>query len=229
MNIFNNFWQVAAPPNISVSPLTVNFGSVTVGLQSSAVITATNTGGPGLVLNSASLSPGSSAFSILSAKKTGTNVSLPVTLANNETVDIEVAFTPSVPGTATRTLVIGSNDADTPAASVQLSGQGVQSQTPPSQQISNILEFFDSSVAAGMLQGNGPGNSAQGRLTALRNMIEAAGDLITAGSLAQACTQLSDAQSRVDGNPRPPDFAVGSATPRVRSLIADLRTSIGCP
>jgi hypothetical protein len=43
-------------------------------------------------------------------------------------------------------------------------------------------------------------------------MIEAAGDLITTGSIAQACTQLLDAQNRVDGNPRPPDFAVGSAT-----------------
>ncbi len=41
-----------------------------------------------------------------------------------------------------------------------------------------ILKSFDTCVAEGTLSGDGPGNSSEGRLGALRNMIEASGDLI---------------------------------------------------
>ena len=229
LKVFNNLWQGGvAPANISVSPLSVNFGSVTLGSQSTAVVTATNTGGTGLTVNSPSLGAGSSAFSILSVKKNGSVVTPPVTLANNETLDVEVAFSPTAIGPASRTLNISSNDPDQNSIGVALSGDGVQAQTPPSQQIEGILEFFDASVAAGTLQGDGPGVSAQARLKALANMIEAAGDFINAGDFSQACTQLSDVLSRIDGNPRPPDFATGSALPQLQTMITDLKTSLGC-
>ena len=228
LNIFNNLWQTAAPPDISVSPLSVNFGSVTVGSPSTALVTATNTGGGNLMLHSAALGAGSSALSILSIKRAGVNVSLPVTLSNNQTVDFELLFNPAVAGAAARTLIITSNDADEDTVTVQLSGVGLQAPVPPSQQIASILTFFDDSVVAGTLLGDGAGNSAPGRLKALRNMIEAAGDFIAAGDLVQACTQLSDVLSRIDGNPRPPDFAIGPALPELRTRVCDLRSALGC-
>ena len=58
-DIANNLWGVQ-PPNVSVGPLNVNFGSVTVRSQSTAVVTVTNTGGAGLVVNSVGLGPGPS-------------------------------------------------------------------------------------------------------------------------------------------------------------------------
>jgi len=72
--------------------------------------------------------------------------------------------------------------------------------------VEGILNFFDASVADGSLVGNGPGNSAEGRKNALRNMIEAACDLIDDGYIKDACQQLLDAYQRTDSLSRPPDF-----------------------
>ena len=49
---------------------------------------------------------------------------------------------------------------------------------PRSEQVGDILDFVDDAVMTGDLSGSGNGNSAHGRLGALIDMIEAAGDLI---------------------------------------------------
>jgi hypothetical protein len=102
-------------------------------------------------------------------------------------------------------------------------------QLPPEEQIAELLEFFDAAVAAGTVVGSGQGNSAQGRLNALRNMIEAAGDLIRDGQLAEACDQLGVALDRTDGETPPPDFVTGSAAAELRQRIDALRATLGCP
>jgi HYDIN/CFA65/VesB family protein len=228
LNIVDNRWQGAVPPNVSVSPLTANLGSVPIGSQSTTVITVTNTGGPGLVLNSVSFAAGSPAFSILSIARGSAGVALPVTLATNDTVDIETAFTPTAAGTVQRALNVTTSDGDTPLVTIPVLGEGVQLQVPPSQQIDRILTFFDTSAAAGTLDGAGAGNSADGRLKALRNMIEAAGDFIDDGDTGAACDQLRNVLNRIDGNPRPPDFVIGAAGPELRSRALALRTELGC-
>jgi beta propeller repeat protein len=96
-----------------------------------------------------------------------------------------------------------------------------------SAQVTSVLEFFDESVDNGTLVGSGSGNSANGRLKALRNMIQAAGDLINQGRFAEARQQLQDAYLRVDGNPRPPDFATGPAAAQLATLIQQLINSLG--
>jgi hypothetical protein len=64
----------------------------------------------------------------------------------------------------------------------------------PELTIETILEFFDESVDDGILTGYGPGKSAEGRLNALRNMLEMAGDLIETGDIEGAWPEclLSD-------------------------------------
>jgi TolB protein len=95
-------------------------------------------------------------------------------------------------------------------------------------QIAEILQFFDESVDAGTLVGDGPGHSGEGRLKALRNMLRAAADLINAGNTAGACQQLRDAYLRTDGNPRPPDFVTGPAALELAARILELRAALGC-
>lgn len=94
--------------------------------------------------------------------------------------------------------------------------------------IERILDFIEDSVEAGTLSGSGPGRSAQGRLGALINMIEAAGNLIDAELIADACWQLQDAYNRTDGNSPPPDFVAGPAAAELASKIEVLRTTLGC-
>lgn len=103
---------------------------------------------------------------------------------------------------------------------------------PPREQIANTLDFFDTSVDEGTLVGVGPGNSAEKRLMAIRNMIEAAGDLIGDGLFAEACQQLMDAYSKTDGlgDPpdSPPDFVEGEAAPELAGMILELMETLEC-
>ena len=98
----------------------------------------------------------------------------------------------------------------------------------PEQKITATLEYFDTAVTSGELRGTGPGNSASGKLGALRNMIEQAGFLIRADNVAGACQQLLDAYNRTDGRPKPSDFVQGSAAGKLAEKILELRSSLNC-
>jgi beta propeller repeat protein len=209
-------------PDIDVAPGSYDFGDVNVGSSATTVVTVSNVGQQPLVVSSIGLAPGAGAFSIAAAP------ALPATIAPGATVDVQVAFAPTASGPQSATLVIGSDDLDEGTVEVALSGRGVTSQPPPSQQIADLLSFFDTSAAAGTLVGSGPGNSAQNRLKALRNMIEAAGDLVRRGLVADACQQLADARDRTDGDPQPPDFVAGTAAAELRQRIEALRATLGC-
>ena len=67
-----------------------------------------------------------------------------------------------------------------------------------------------------------------GRLKALRNMIEAAGDLIAAGDYEVACQQLQDAYDRCDGEFPPPDFVEGDAADDLATMILELMADLVC-
>jgi hypothetical protein len=72
------------------------------------------------------------------------------------------------------------------------------------------------------------GKSAQGRLGALRNMLEAARDLIVEGNTADACGLLNDVLQRTDGTPLPSDFVSGTAAAELAARVEALRTALGC-
>lgn len=99
---------------------------------------------------------------------------------------------------------------------------------PPDEQIARILDFFDMSVQSETLQGDGPGDSAEKRLNALRNMIEAARDLTGAGDIDAACQQLQDVYNRTDGDTPPPDFVMGEAASELATMIMELMANLGC-
>jgi hypothetical protein len=228
LNVFDNLWQAAVPPAVGVSPATLNFGSVALGSQSMSLVTLTNTGGPGLHVTFVQQSPVGSPFSVVSLKKNGANAAVPVALDTNETLDVEVAFTPATTGAAAGLLMVESDAPGQSVVAVPLSGEGVQVEPPPSTQIARLLAFFDFSIATGSLQESGPGRSGPGRLRALRNMIQAAADFINQSNLDQACQQLHDVLNRIDGVPRPPEFAAGPAAEELRLRVAQVRAALGC-
>jgi hypothetical protein len=207
--------------DIDVTPVILLFGDVEVGLFCSDVVTVTNLGLMDLTLTGIELIPGSGGdFTIDSVPP------LPATLSLHDTVDIEVTFTPVGEGTATAVLQILSNDPDQGSIEVMLGGEGVL--LDPSDILGTILDFFDASVLDGTLVGNGPGPWAEKRLNALRNKLEAAGDLIDAGRVIRACNKLLDAYLRTDGVWLPPDFAAGPAAPELATQIQALRATLGC-
>jgi TolB protein len=195
----------------------LEFGSVNVGSSQMQIVTLEHMGGD-LEVSGLALHPwGSTGFSI--------GLSAPQTVARGDSLDIPVTFAPTVAGAASSSLFIAT---DAGTVEVPLSGTGVYVTPPPQQQIADILAFFDASVTAGTLVGSGNGNSASGRRKALRNMIEAAGDLIQQGRIEDACRQLADAANRTDGAERPPDFVEGPAAAELRVRIELLRSTLGC-
>ena len=97
--------------------------------------------------------------------------------------------------------------------------------------IEEILDFIEDSVDKGTLVPVKPGKPGQGQLGALINMVEAAGNLIDAELILDACWQLQDALAKTDGLEPPesaPDFVAGVAAEELASKIQELMTSLGC-
>lgn len=211
-----------ADQNIVVDPLEINFGEVEIGTQCTAIITIGNIDGQSLLIDEIIFQSGSSPdYEIISVH------SLPILVVPMEYIYVEIAFTPSSEGEQTAILEIHSNDPETPEVHVLLTGEGVSQGTPPVS-VADILSFYDASVADGTLVGEGPGRSVEGRLNALRNMIEAAGDLIEDGLFEEACQQLMNAYRHCDGLPRPPEFVAGPAAPTLAGMILDLVINLDC-
>lgn len=222
---------IAGFGELEVAPASLSLGDVELGSSATGIVTISNAS-PHWSSEVAVdlLSGSSSAFSyscVAPTVCTCSNGVCQLEVGPLATADLEVAFAPLAVGSATATLAFNTTDQTNQAWLVSLTGAGVDTPTP-SERVADLLAFFDASVAGGALVGSGPGNSAAGRLDALRNMIRAAGDLIAQGQYARACEQLLDAYRRVDGLGQPPDFAAGAAAGELRARIGELRASIGC-
>lgn len=207
-------------PEIAVSPDVVEFGQVELGEAATDIVTVSNLGDGILTLYGVELSatPG---FTL-------EPLSLPLHIATNATTDLVLTFAPAAEAPYVAELTLLSNDGDETYVAVAVQGEGVVTAVPPGEQIADILAFIELSVNAGTLAGHGPGKSADKRLGALKNMIEAAGEDIVLGEFAKACGQLRSAYRRTDGLSPPPDFVVGPAADELAERITALREAIGC-
>lgn len=139
-------------------------------------------------------------------------------------VTVEVTFSPLVAGLQKAFLTIVTNDGTNPIQKVSLSGTGVFA----SVLMDHLLDFFDTAVGEGVLNGLGPGNSAAGRLRAFGNMLDSAEALIETGESALACGQLWSAYLRTDGVAPPPDFVSGLAIDELGDMILDVIDLLDC-
>ena len=134
-------------PDISVSPLSINFGNIISGQSAQQSITIRNAGTAALILNS--ISKPNSPFSIAS-----NNCPLsPSSIAVNGSCQITVRFAPTSVGVFSSSITISSNDPDTPSVSVTLTGKGA---LPPT------ISVVPTSVDFGIIKA---GTSASSKIT----------------------------------------------------------------
>ncbi len=107
----------AAACTIAVSPASLAFGTVGVGLSATMSAQVQNTGSASCSVTSLNVT--GSGFSLGSAAP-----SLPATIAVGGSISVPVNFSPASAGAASGSLTIGSNDPATPSFSVPLSGLG---------------------------------------------------------------------------------------------------------
>ena len=104
--------------DISVSPLSIDFGAVTVGTSGTDSVAISNVGSADLTVDSLSLSDNSE-FSLPGAPST------PFTVAANTSVNVSVEYAPLDEGLDNATLAIASDSPGEELISVALSGTGV--------------------------------------------------------------------------------------------------------
>ena len=192
-----------------ISPSSYDFGDVEVGTSASVIITITNLGFGSILIDSQTLVPNNEDFSSTCSRF------LPDSQDYLESTDFTVSFTPSSIGIFDTDLVIQNGEAFV----VPLRGTGVPAY--PSTVV-DIIDFINVSVSNETLEGAGNGNSANGRLNALINMLNQASNLINAGDYEAACGQLSAALKRCD------DFVEGAAQNDLKQMIAEAMNDLGC-
>src|SRR5258708_7629567 len=108
---------LAATAHLTVTPASLDFGSVTLGSSASLVIALSATGAPVTITAAQS---NSSEFTL-------SGITLPVTVAVGQSVPVTVQFAPNASGTATAQLTVTSNADDSPT-NVPVTGIGVVAQ-----------------------------------------------------------------------------------------------------
>jgi uncharacterized membrane protein len=226
-------------PGLSNAAVTVeknyDFGEVDVGTSSLATLNISTDSNNSVSLIGLGILENDCVFSI------SPEVSLPTDLP----LSININYVPSKEGLCTSYLFITTIDLETNApgrAMVTLTGTGVIKQKIT---IDGILDFFDSCVDDGSLEGyvpdksdkkrsaakitkgNGSDKLAENRLNALRNMIETAGHLIDSGKIDEACGQLKAAYKKIkiDGSNTPESssfFVKGTKAKELADKIQDL-------
>ena len=104
----------ATAAKLGVSPSSLNFGNVTVGLSARLVLTLAASNGPVTI----------SAAKVNSSEFVLSGLALPVTIAAGQSMNAKVVFTPSASGTASANLTLTSDAANSPTT-VPLTGIGV--------------------------------------------------------------------------------------------------------
>lgn len=125
----------AVEPNIYLIPTALNFGNVIVGNSSTLNLTVKNIGPANLLIISVSIP--SAPYSIVS------NTCLGMSLAQNETCQIQVMFSPTSQGNFPSSITINTNDPDTPNAVVNLNGSGI---VPANVSVNPLIIDFGSVV-----------------------------------------------------------------------------------
>jgi hypothetical protein len=105
---------VPSSSQLSVSPSSINFGSITKGRSAAQTATLTNTGSASVVVSGETVT--GTAFST-------SGLSLPLTLVGGQSATFTVTFTPTAAGSASGTISVASDATNSPAT-VSLSGTG---------------------------------------------------------------------------------------------------------
>jgi hypothetical protein len=140
-----------------------------------------------------------------------------MTIPPNETIAVEVGFTPSTIGTCSDTLRIYSG---TPFPhSVNLTATVIEATSAQPEpldlnqryltQVEDIKSFMQANLANGKLKGSGNGKRAEKRLKALNKMLIITAYLIENGHLEAARNNLIAIYEKTDGKASPKDFVEG--------------------
>ena len=128
----------ASQPQISASPTSINFGSVSTGLNATSNLVLSNAGSADLTV---------SVITLTGAEFSISGVTTPKTISAGQSVTAVVTFSPTSTGSASGNIAITSNDPATPTLNVPLTGTG--SSTPTGRLSASPASLNFATVAVG--------------------------------------------------------------------------------
>ncbi len=189
-----------APPAISASPMSINFGSVKMGAFSSKTVTVKNTGGAHLVVNSMNIS-GTTEFSAVP-----TGCGEPLAKGKSCTVALTLTPAPGSYGPKTGQFVITSTDPKKASISVKLTGSGAApkiSVSPASLNFGTILVQTTSDPRKITIKNTGPSDLSSIGISLAEGPFAVSGNdcagktLVTNGSCAVYVTFAASSLNKV--------------------------------
>ncbi len=204
---------------IEVSPLSHNFGKVKLGKSKTFTVSISNKGCGPLVINSVGLKTD---FYI-------TSFSSPLaTIQPGDNLNLNIKYKPTELGDNSAVLAIKSSDANKATVEVTLIAEGISTVLTPSEQIANILTFFDKAVSDGTLQWAKPAKGKKPFSEIMRDMIESAADSINQGKYSQACKQLEKIRNCFYFDNKPPERISGPAMVQMVDMLTTLMQTLNC-
>jgi hypothetical protein len=194
--------SASANPQLTLSPATLSFGSVIVNSPATQSLTLTSSGTAPVTVNSVSIT--GAGFTIVAA-------TLPVTLAPNSSMTLQVQFEPTTAGSATGNLTISSNSASGGTAVVTLSGTG----TAGNSQLTlgaTSLSFGNVSVNSPATQSLTLTSSGTAPVTVNSLSIAGAGFTIVGGTAPVTLSPSQSTTLQVQFEPTVAGSATGSLT-----------------
>ena len=192
----------APAPAIQVNPTSINFGNAVVGINLSQVLIIKNTGTATLTISQ--VTSAGSGFSV-------SGFSLPLNVSAGQQTTITVDFLPTVVGSASGNISIGSN-APTSPTSVGLSGTGIAatfilSISPTSLNFGNITTGTSSAAQSVIITNTGNSNVVISQIT-----LSGAGYTMTGGSGPVTLTPLQTLTVSVQFDPTVPGTVNGNVS-----------------
>ncbi|MDH4203589.1 MAG: choice-of-anchor D domain-containing protein [Phycisphaerae bacterium] len=208
---------VVSEPDIEVSQYDYDFGQTDIETTQYGTLTVYNLGNAALTIQSLQLEQDEN----LQFEFTPLQV-MPLTLAPNTALDIEISYNPVLEGYAQATFRLTSDDPNDPVVEVALSGEGIPVVLSSQEQAVQILDTYDWAVENDLIEGVGKKKSAKNKLRVFGKMLTIADDLIAGGYNEQALEVLLMVEKKCDGQKRPKDFIKGPAAADINALINEL-------
>jgi len=210
-------------PVIAVEPAVLDFGQLDLGQSAVGTLTVANTGDADLVVQSMEFAgAGSAEFAFVAAPV------LPVVIAAGTSVELDIAYTPTVEGDAGAVLTIVSDDVDNPAVDVELKGKAIDPVQTPLEQMDSILKYYDQGLRNKSIKGVGHTHRiSHAHANIVRQMLICTRCLIKGGYGKWAIYGLYDIDKKADGKSRPSDILQGNGVAefnaKVKTLIETLK------
>ena len=95
--------------------------------------------------------------------------------------------------------------------------------------IASVIEFFNTSIESGELNGRGTTPIAsEGKLNAFKSLLKTAEILLDIRDIDGACQQLGSAYKKSDGEATNNDYIAGPAAPKMNQILKSLMKDLGC-